>query len=87
MRRFAREAGIAESTLRYFLNNGDAPNVKNPRPRHNRGPNIDTLMPLLTLRTLPEEVREAIADAVHYEDRVIARIFGVSEKLAAAAPS
>jgi hypothetical protein len=48
-RRFAEETGIAESTLRYFLSNGDATNVKSPSRRHGRGPYIDTLKRLLDL--------------------------------------
>jgi len=74
-RRFAQEAGIPESTLRFFLSNGNAGNVKNPSRCHGRGPYLETLSPLLGL-SLPEEVREALLDAIHYEDRVIAPIFG-----------
>jgi hypothetical protein len=74
-RRFAQEAGIPESTLRFFLGNGNARNVKNPGRCHGRGPYLQTLTPLLSL-SLPEEVRKALLDAIHYEDRVIARIFG-----------
>jgi hypothetical protein len=73
-RRFAQEAGIAESTLRFFLSNGNARNVKNPGRYHGRGPYLQTLRPLLNL-SLPEEVREALLDAIHYEDRMVARIF------------
>ena len=73
-KRFAQEAGIAESTLRFFLTNGNARNVKNPGRCHGRGPYLQTLRPFLSL-SLPEEVREALLDAIYYEDRVIARIF------------
>ena len=74
-RRFAQKAGIPESTLRFFLSNGNPGNVKNPGRCHDRGPHLQTLTPLLSL-SLPVEVREALLDALHYEDRVIAPIFG-----------
>jgi hypothetical protein len=74
-RRFAEEAGISESTLRFFLSNGNATNVTSPARRHGRGPYLKTLTPLLKL-ALPDDVRDALTDAIHYEDRVIARIFG-----------
>ena len=74
-RRFAQEAGVAESTLRFFLSNGNARNVKNSGRYHGRGPYLQTLRPLLSL-SLPEEVREALSAAIHYEDRVIAQLFG-----------
>jgi hypothetical protein len=74
MRRFAKEAGIAESTLRFFLSAGNGPNANGRR--HGRGPYLKTLAPLLTLRGLPDEVREALIEAIYYEDLVVARIFG-----------
>jgi hypothetical protein len=80
-RRFAQEAGIAESTLRFFLSNGNGRNVKRPGRCHGRGPYLETLTPLLNV-SLPEEVREALLDSIYYEDRVIAQIFGkVADRL------
>jgi hypothetical protein len=77
-RRFAQEAGIAESTLRFFLSNASARNMKRPGRCHGRGPYLQTLAPLLSL-SLPEQVREALLDSIHYEDRVIARILGKTD--------
>jgi hypothetical protein len=56
-------ARMPESTLRHFLGNGG-----NSR-QHKRGPYTVTLKPLLELTFIPHELREAILDAVFYEDR------------------
>jgi hypothetical protein len=72
-RRFAQAAGVSPSTLRYFLSNGAATNTT--ARRHGRGPYVETLKPLLKL-PLSEELREALMNAIFYEERATARLLG-----------
>lgn len=72
-RRFAEAARVAVTTLRFFLNNANPTNVRNPTRCHGRGPYLNTLKPLLDLQ-LPEELREALMESIYFEDRTAARL-------------
>jgi hypothetical protein len=63
---FAEGAEVKESSLNYFLHN-DSESVS--ARRHTRGPYRETLAPILEL-DLPEELREALLDAIHFKERV-----------------
>jgi hypothetical protein len=63
---FAAGAEVKESSLNYFLHN-DSESVS--ARRHTRGPYRETLAPILEL-DLPEELREALLDAIHFKERV-----------------
>jgi hypothetical protein len=64
--RFAKIAGVPWSSLRYFLGNDNvAANVR----RHKRGPYVKSWKPILKL-SLPRDVREALLDAIYFEERI-----------------